>query len=329
MIGLFEGRAVRQLQLAGALLKCGSALSHINRTTGRCGGTLFTLVLAAVWSSGAAYADPICDPGAVWGVRLAANAFDVNVNPPHSQSSNYNSVGNTGNCLTANSVTASIPNAMAYSAASLSTATLGGSSSGAFPNQDVASGLAELHDRLFLNIPTANSGTMTDIGVNVTMDGTEVLPAIFRETHSLKFFFGPGEVTYSVDQNTVSDPGTTSGAWVSTQILASTVLSFRFHGVIAVTGATPFVDLLNQINDNCDNGGACDFSHTSKITLELPQGASFTSASTVFLTPQASAVPEPATWSLMAGVIGALGFLRRSFVAARQRQGPRSSSRPT
>jgi hypothetical protein len=277
-------------------------------TSGLRYGAVFTSVLAAVWSSGAARADPICNT-TVWGIRMRATAF--NVTPGDSQSNTYDSTNNTGNCLTANSVTAAVTGANAFSSSDLSTATLGVRSSGLVFNNDVASGFAELHDRLFLTIPGANSGTVTDIGVDVTMDGTETLIPNAIQNHALKFFFGPGTVTYEADGSTVSDPGTTGGNWVSTQVLASTYTSFDFHGVIAVQGMTPFIDVLNQINDTCDNGGSCDFSHTSKINLELPPGTSYTSASTVFLAGSTSPVPEPITWPILGVGLAAMLLLRK------------------
>lgn len=55
--------------------------------------------------------------------------------------------------------------------------------------------------------------------------------------------------------------------------------------------------------------GTSDFSNTASLSLDLPEGVTFTSASGLFLT--AAAVPEPATWSLLIGGFGACGATLR------------------
>lgn len=58
-----------------------------------------------------------------------------------------------------------------------------------------------------------------------------------------------------------------------------------------------------------DPGITLDFSNTAALALALPQGFTFTSESGVFLSQQASPVPEPGTWMLLGtGLIGLLGY---------------------
>ena len=108
MTRFFETKVFRQMSLAGAQLTFRGALALANFMkfiSGLRYGAVFTLILAAVGSSGAAYADPIsCATGGAWGIKMRATAF--NVVPGDSQSSTYDSTGNTSNCLTANSVSA-------------------------------------------------------------------------------------------------------------------------------------------------------------------------------------------------------------------------------
>lgn len=76
--------------------------------------------------------------------------------------------------------------------------------------------------------------------------------------------------------------------------------------------STPIFDNFNLF---CNQGATCDGGHTSAITFNLPTGVTFSSDSGVFLTQtQASAVPEPGTFGILAlGLVmtGATQFLRK------------------
>jgi hypothetical protein len=62
------------------------------------------------------------------------------------------------------------------------------------------------------------------------------------------------------------------------------------------------------------DGTSFDFSHTAQMSLLLPAGATYTSASGDFLT--ASPVPIPGTvWLLLSGLAGVAPFARRKLVA--------------
>ncbi len=72
----------------------------------------------------------------------------------------------------------------------------------------------------------------------------------------------------------------------------------------AVTVGSP-VWFMAQIN--LTSGGAnevTDFGHTAELSLDLPAGVTYTSASGLFLTGVAAPVPEPETaWLLLAGIL--------------------------
>lgn len=62
--------------------------------------------------------------------------------------------------------------------------------------------------------------------------------------------------------------------------------------------------------------GLADFSHTLQISLNLPQGVTYTSESGAFLTAPPAPTPEPSTWVPMLAVLAVLAFRKFRRAAA-------------
>ena len=101
--------------------------------------------------------------------------------------------------------------------------------------------------------------------------------------------------------------------WVSSSFSSDIPGNIVFNGVYAVVGPTPSVNITADILIQ-DFGGANvdDFSHTSTMSLSLPDGVTYTSDSGVFDTTTigATATPEPASFVLIAAGLLATAFLR-------------------
>jgi hypothetical protein len=200
-----------------------------------------------------------------------------------------------------------------YASASLFTGLLRASvsNSGNGPN---ASSTAQFFDTLTFSIPGATSSTVTDVGVHYVVHG------LFDDTGSvdLPLQFGGG----LVDPQWIGVQAPSfhfNVGWLSETVNQLDTQDFDFTGIIAVTGANPVVDINASINLVCAGVVSCstDFSHTGTVSLALPTGVTYTSASGVFLQGAQSPVPEPSTFVLLglslAGIsIGSVRRKRRS-----------------
>jgi hypothetical protein len=101
-------------------------------------------------------------------------------------------------------------------------------------------------------------------------------------------------------------PGTEN--WVSYTNPVNTPTQLVFDGVLAVTSGQDLGFFLQQ-QMNCNVGAVCNFGDPLQVSLDLPQGVTFTSDSGVFLSGTSpSAVPEPWTWGFMVVCLLALGL---------------------
>ncbi len=99
--------------------------------------------------------------------------------------------------------------------------------------------------------------------------------------------------------------------WSSESSSCLTTSCVDFQGTIAVTGPNPSVPIDLDLSLACDPGGSrCneDYSDTGVLSLALPSGVTYTSASGVFLT----ATPEPATFLLIVIGLASLAVMQRS-----------------
>lgn len=213
------------------------------------------------------------------------------------------------------------PNLTAYGYAEADLATgslraIGSGSSVVSPNgftslgQGVAN--AEFYDTLTFHVVGADSSTVTDFGVNFSIDGSVSKPGTGVSVVSVLSIPGAqAQFDYNAYQVMNSTPAVNYYGFNSVDIVSNTPSSFIFQGMTSGRGATFnfTVDLKLQI---ICQGATCDYSHTDLFNFSLPSNVTYTSASGLFLTQQ-SAVPEPASWWTMA--FGSITLLVASFRA--------------
>ena len=106
-----------------------------------------------------------------------------------------------------------------------------------------------------------------------------------------------------------------------------TATGFDFTGTFSVTNGEASV-LFAALQADCQNGAACDFSHTSTLSLSLPSDVTFTSASGVLFTQSQTAVPEPSSSVPLLAAMFAIGLAARRRAAARRLLAALASPRP-
>ena len=224
--------------------------------------------------------------------------------------------------------------ASAAAASGLATASLHGSSTSAanqfFQGTGSASTDSELWDELTFSIPGATSTTVTGIPVFFSVDGSNTYATEEVWGASLEFssggcFFCPGnanQVTWEDDVNgfifsgniglasgtftPVSDPFPDSITWLTP--LVNTSNDLVEEGILSLTGPTAVVDLSANL-DTRSNAGAVNYTNTAGISLRLPAGVTYISASNTFA---GATAPEPAAFGLCgAGLLLLLGVRRR------------------
>lgn len=201
--------------------------------------------------------------------------------------------------------------------ANLSTGQLG--ISGGSPTLNTSSALAEFGDTLtFQGIAL---GDVTTIDITIQVDGT------FLDGSQLNFFFNAVSPTYEerpVDQLTASVgysgtfiEGVRPGGTYTTS--NSNMNVFNMVGDWSQFGPSTFIGSIDIYGDfptlwfdmGLTGNGVFDLSHTAAISLDLPEGLSFTSDSGVFLSATSpQPVPEPTTLALLCFGLTGLGFIR-------------------
>jgi hypothetical protein len=184
-----------------------------------------------------------------------------------------------------------------YAAADLSTGWLKASVSNV-GDGPFSSSQAAFSDTLTFAIPGATSTTVTDVGIHYVVHGSFDTD---RGSVDLPLLFGSAQVDPQWFATQAPSFHFNFG-WVSETVNTLDTQDFDFTGFIAVTGANPVVQLSAALNLDCSGIVSCDtdFSHTGTISLVLPGGTTYSSASGVFLTNQStSAAPEPGTLFLL------------------------------
>lgn len=190
-----------------------------------------------------------------------------------------------------------------YAASDLATGTVKNSVSTAF----YAFSLTNWYDTLTFNIPGATQSTVTELSINYLLDGS--FNAASGGNGSVLTDFGFGNQGLEAYWSSYVAPYTfaNTGGWSSQNIGCLMTSCFDFQGTIAVTGANPVVPVYLGLILLCapTPGSTCseDYGDTGAVSLSLPAGVTYTSASGVFLTQ--SPIPEPHNFALLAaGLIG-------------------------
>ena len=214
--------------------------------------------------------------------------------------------------------------ASSYAAASLATGSLHAFGQGVGYSE--AQTYAFMSDTLNFTIAGATASTVTPIAVHWTLDGTwSYNPISWSGEVDAGLTLGGQVLADMVGTNYhplafVGAPDTGQSGWASYSYASDTFTSIDFTGVYDLVGASATLPFSTSLYVNPGGGlsadgltafaTSIDFSNTGQVGLILPSNVSFTSDSGVFLTSQSSAVPEPATLSLVILPLLGLGFLR-------------------
>ena len=178
--------------------------------------------------------------------------------------------------------------ASASASANLGAGTLGLMANGSPTGATVSSAgaMATMSDLLTFHVPGANSSTVTNIGVSFQLNGTFALLGNSQAYTGLTTYLSLGNGIIWWHYFTQDSPPAQvvqNGGWNSFNIPSQTGSSFVFNGVLSLAGANPTANLVAQLALQCQSAN-CDYSHAGAVTLTLPPGVSFTSASGTFLT---------------------------------------------
>ncbi len=178
--------------------------------------------------------------------------------------------------------------ASASASANLGAGTLGVMANGSPTGATVSSAgaMATMSDLLTFHVPGATAATVTNIGVSFQLNGTFALLGNSQAYNGLTTYLSLGNGIIWWHYFTQDSPPAQivqNGGWNSFDIPSQTGSSFVFNGVLSLAGANPTANLVAQLALQCQSA-ACDYSHAGSVTLTLPPGVTFTSASGSFLT---------------------------------------------
>jgi hypothetical protein len=183
------------------------------------------------------------------------------------------------------------------------------------------------------------TGSAQLIDVFYSLDGAMDLPGTFSAAHlGFRFCFGAhcALASNTILSNAVDYHFTYQSAFLPDgnyltlptdgwdSVSFDPGLSFglnTFHGVYVVPEGSSTIDLYSRLLLDCGFDGVCDYSGTGKLSLDLPAGVSFTSASGVLLSAvpvPGGAVPEPGSLALALLGVASAWFVRRQPVVRRR-----------
>lgn len=186
---------------------------------------------------------------------------------------------------------------------------------------NVGDAFAQFNDLLNFTVVGAGPGTVTNITVSLLIEGVLGISDLRGGAGvSQNFYFGNASVQYAryIGGGYAEAYGfETDRGWVSSAWDFSTPGAAKFTGVYALTGAAQELGVYSALYAYAGGTGSANFFNTSKLSLSLPGGTSFGSASGTFLSAQANTVPEPASWAMLLTGFGLVGaMLRRRTRAA-------------
>ena len=187
---------------------------------------------------------------------------------------------------------------------------------------DLASGDLFVHAKSAASIPTAEAGGQAQIGDTLTFGGAISPNSVTTFTMSGTWSYSnsgsnsSGSATGSLD--IYDDNGLLTGGVACSTPAAGCDSTTNNQTEVTVVGNSFFinstvnVDLHKKILVEFVVGASSFLTSsadiTDPITIELPPGVTFTSASGVFLT-RAGSVPETSTWAMMLAGFAGMGYV--------------------
>jgi hypothetical protein len=178
-----------------------------------------------------------------------------------------------------------------------------------------------LWDTLIFSIPGATDSTQTTIGIAFNIDGIVTDPLVNSTAEgtlqlgtSVGCFCTYGsELNWGYRASYLNPSGNgvdnESSSLVTWNVLNSSDSGIQATGTITLTGADPTLWLAMDLQLFAGGGAELDFTNTGDLSLTLPAGVTYTSASGVFGTGNES-VPEPSGLLLGSIGVGLIGLAR-------------------
>jgi hypothetical protein len=151
----------------------------------------------------------------------------------------------------------------------------------------------QLSDKVTFHVAGGGAATLT---LGFSLDGSlgNGNPAEWSYSQNIEYKIGTADMLWGVGdtQGSVAGPtfSGTSGFLTSTPVVG-TPSGFSFQGTFQVTDGQVLPVFLSQ-SMNCNDSAICNFVNTGQMSLILPAGVTYTSASGVFLT-QTQGAPGP------------------------------------
>ncbi|MBV9625748.1 MAG: choice-of-anchor D domain-containing protein [Acidobacteria bacterium] len=173
---------------------------------------------------------------------------------------------------------------------------------------------SNLWDLLTFNIPGATASTVTNITLTLTIDGIYADPnlnssvlswlevgttRVAQNTAVNSFFWGVnagipvGNASGTLPSHAAGYDAENNPGFVTWDVVSYSTSGVVVNGNISLTGANPTLSFALQLGVNIAGNATLDFSKTGALSLTLPPGVTFTSASNAFLTGTTS--PPPPT----------------------------------